>query len=78
MLVDADFTMFWSQPEDWDDKEYIPDPEDKKPEVNKLFILYANHIFKYSCGCYNFGHVSYSCRVMMTFPRKLQILMPRR
>jgi hypothetical protein len=21
------------QPEDWEDKEYIPDPEDKKPEV---------------------------------------------
>ena len=21
-----------AQPEDWDDKEYIPDPEDKKPE----------------------------------------------
>jgi hypothetical protein len=21
------------QPEDWDDKEYIEDPEDKKPEV---------------------------------------------
>ena len=24
---------YWQQPEDWDDKEYIPDPEDKKPEV---------------------------------------------
>ena len=21
------------QPEDWDDREYIPDPEDEKPEV---------------------------------------------
>ena len=29
------------QPEDWDDKEYIPDPEDKKPEVNKFFLLFA-------------------------------------
>lgn len=25
--------MIYLQPEDWDDKEYIPDPEDKKPEV---------------------------------------------
>lgn len=23
----------WSQPEDWDDNEFIPDPEDHKPEV---------------------------------------------
>jgi hypothetical protein len=22
------------QPEDWEDNEYIPDPEDKKPEVD--------------------------------------------
>jgi len=27
------------QPEDWDDKEYIPDPEDKKPEVYTLLSL---------------------------------------
>lgn len=25
--------VWYLQPEDWDDKEYIPDPEDKKPEV---------------------------------------------
>jgi len=29
-----------NQPEDWDDKEFIPDPEDKKPEVHFL-----HHIF---------------------------------
>ena len=28
---------WWLQPEDWDDKEYIPDPEDKKPEVMYFF-----------------------------------------
>lgn len=27
------FVCVMSQPEDWDDKEYIPDPDDKKPEV---------------------------------------------
>lgn len=27
------------QPEDWDDKEFIPDPEDKKPEVQALILL---------------------------------------
>ena len=26
-------TLHDEQPEDWEDKEYIPDPEDKKPEV---------------------------------------------
>jgi hypothetical protein len=26
------------QPEDWDDNEYIPDPEDKKPEVAFLCL----------------------------------------
>ena len=31
------------QPEDWDDNEFIPDPEDKKPEVkfpDALILLY--------------------------------------
>ena len=27
------------QPEDWDDKEYIDDPEDKKPEVKCKFLI---------------------------------------
>ena len=31
------------QPEDWDDKEYIDDPEDKKPEVKCDFF---NHFSK--------------------------------
>lgn len=37
-LIDLGFdihvTLFaYLQPEDWDDKEYIPDPEDEKPKV---------------------------------------------
>ena len=33
------------QPEDWDDKEYIPDPEDKKPEVaNHYFALLITYV----------------------------------
>ena len=24
--------FFFLQPEDWDEQEYIPDPEDKKPD----------------------------------------------
>ena len=32
-ICDNDSTTYCWQPEDWDDKEYIPDPEDKKPEV---------------------------------------------
>lgn len=32
------------QPEDWDDKEYIPDPNDKKPEVC-VPILHKTSLF---------------------------------
>lgn len=28
-----DFTNLFLQPEDWDDREYIDDPNDVKPEV---------------------------------------------
>lgn len=35
LFVDNNLIYVW-QPDDWDDKEYIPDPEDKKPEVKIL------------------------------------------
>lgn len=34
-------TAYWRQLEDWDDKEHIPDPEDKKPEVNIVNLFYS-------------------------------------
>lgn len=36
--------MIYLQPEDWDDKEYIPDPEDKKPEVMSFPKGLASHL----------------------------------
>jgi hypothetical protein len=33
------------QPEDWDDKEYIPDPEDVKPEV--VFMSFYDGNYKH-------------------------------
>lgn len=34
-VVDLYLCLYFDylQPADWDDKEFIPDPEDKKPEV---------------------------------------------
>lgn len=67
------------QPEDWDDREYIPDPEDEKPEVMARFFS-PFHLF---AATFALTPLSYSIvltfiRVMMTFQRKFQTLMPRR
>lgn len=50
-LIDLGFdihvTLFpYLQPEDWDDKEYIPDPEDEKP---KVFVPHITENFQVFC-----------------------------
>lgn len=42
-----DFTNLFLQPEDWDDREYIDDPNDVKPEV--IFNKHGSNIENTIC-----------------------------
>ena len=80
LYIGAAFAFF--QPEDWDDKEKIPDPEDKKPEV--FHSLSCTMLPLWFLVIYDNRHPSeliavfMISRVMMTSQRKFLILMLRR
>jgi hypothetical protein len=66
------------QPEDWDDKEYIPDPEDKKPEVVFYFLALYAHVSLILLNSTVHCLLPLLSRAMMIFPRKFLTLMLRR
>lgn len=49
ILIDLTNLFVSLQPEDWDDREYIGDPDDVKPEVTCLVNMVAILKISYFC-----------------------------